>query len=510
MSPTAPHTRRIPAPLRVVIALHIALAFMYSWLIPLDRGPDEPHHLDYVAHLSRFRELPQLTSPTASRDERTGAIAIHPPLYYVAAWPLYELALRVAPSTVEGEAPRPIGRLFRWLAILFGATTVWLIWLMVATLFPDRPEVALAAATFAAFLPEFQLLSAVMNNDGPMMLVSTLLIYQLILRLDRPTPLHVWALLGVLGGVTIMTKASGLATAPTAMVLLAYHIRTQRLSRMEAVKRVAAYYLPMVAIAGWWFLNLYQRFGRLHPISRDIFAGSPLLHESPLDLLTSDRAWLCIKRLLIGSYQSLWGQVDWFIPINQATNAPLFGVALFEATLALYLVFAMLSVVAVVGLVVAVVRNPTPRPPSRIGKGEMTADLLPLPESGRGPGGWVNAGLLLLAVHFALAYAALAHFTLFQHPGGFQGGRYLYPSVAAFATLFVVGLSAVTPTRFHRWLAPSLLVLMLLWNLGCAFNLVAYLNPTHAPGLGIEWPRLPSRERVGSTIRVDRANSAGR
>ncbi len=444
-------TITVPRFLWLVLGLHMATAFTYSWLIPPDRGPDEPHHLAYIEHLHNYHELPHLTSSTATRDERDNAIAIHPPVYYVSGWPVYELIKGLPRASVE--------RVYRWFAIIMGAATVFLTWRIGMTLFPDNPSLALTAATFVAFLPEFQLLSSVMNNDGPMMLLSTTFLLILVRNLNRSVSQKQWALLGMFYGVIVMTKASGAAIFPVALVALLYHWRTQSLNWRQAITRIVSFYIPALAVAAWWFADLYHRWGRLQPIPRSDLAPL-LLHNSVEDLLTSGRGWMCVQRFLIGAQQSIWGQVDWFLPMNGQS-----GAAFYEASVRMYDVFSLIAFVSLAGLLwigVKAILKKASYSPQQI------------------------TSLILLAADFLLAYAALAQYTLFVHPGGFQGGRYLYPSVAAFSTLFAVGLCQILPHRLHRWIAPTLLAGLLLWNVFCALNLIGYLNPTYAPGEGIQ------------------------
>jgi len=447
----AAEPRRPPRLLLVVLAVHAVCAVTYTWLIPPDRGPDEPHHLAYIEHLHNYRELPHLTSATATRDERDMAIAIHPPLYYLAGWPVYE--------AVKGLGHVMTERVFRWIALLLGMGTVFLTWRMATTLFPDNPHLPLAAAAFVAFLPEFQLLSAVMNNDGPMMLLSTTLLLLMVQRLERPLSVTAWLLLGALFGVVVMTKASGAASFPVALVLLAYQKRRQSLSWGGVLARAAVYYGTAFALSFWWFLDIKQRWGRFHPIPKSDL-NPLLLHDSVSDLLTSGRGWFCVRRFLIGAQQSAWGQVDWFLPMNGQR-----GVAFYSASVACYLVFTVVASLALAGLGLLAVRW--------LQKGVECAPAQ-------------KAGVALLVTHAGLAAAALTHFALFQHPGGYQGSRYLYPSVAAFGTLFALGLTTLLPERWHKWLAPSLMVGLLVWNVFCALNLIGYLNPLYAPGEGIE------------------------
>ena len=66
-------------------------------------------------------------------------------------------------------------------------------------------------------------------------------------------------------------------------------------------------------------------------------------------------------------------------------------------------------------------------------------------------------------------------------PGGYEGGRYLLPSVGAFAFLFWQGLSFLVPKRWQPVIVVGVLVLLLVLNVGCIVNLTNFLNPLYAP-----------------------------
>jgi hypothetical protein len=89
--------------------------------------------------------------------------------------------------------------------------------------------------------------------------------------------------------------------------------------------------------------------------------------------------------------------------------------------------------------------------------------------------------LAVLAAAFVLLYGALMHYTLFTHPGGYEGGRYLLPAIGAFSVLFWWGITALVPTHWHRPLIATVLALLVALNLCCAVNLHTFLNPLYAP-----------------------------
>lgn len=203
--------------------------------------------------------------------------------------------------------------------------------------------------------------------------------------------------------------------------------------------------------------------GRIQPIP-DLGYGNLLL-SSPSQLLLDPNAPFFVGRFVAGAMRSIWGQVDWTFspPQRDAMGQTLsFWDALWGPTLAaqpglfaLTLVIYRLAVVATllsfVGLVMGAVKK------------QLEAPLRPL------------------AFFFGLLYAALGYYTLFKHPGFYEGGRYLLPALAATATLWTMGIAFWLPPARLRLLAPALTLFFALWNLGCAVNVTQVLVPLYAP-----------------------------
>jgi hypothetical protein len=91
-----------------------------------------------------------------------------------------------------------------------------------------------------------------------------------------------------------------------------------------------------------------------------------------------------------------------------------------------------------------------------------------------------QAGAFLI-LGFVLLFLALMHYTLFTHPGGYEGGRYLLPSIGGFAFLFWQGLFGLVPERWRPALVCFVLALLLALNIGCVINLHNFLNSLYAP-----------------------------
>lgn len=436
--------------LPLVLVVHGVCALIYTQIIPVDRGPDEPHHLLYIEHFEKFGDLPRLTSATTARDDRDGAIAIHPPLYYAACWPLYHLVRHASHARIQ--------MVFRFVALLLAWGTLTLCWRLFRRVFPDEPHVALLALVCVALLPEFLLLSAVQNNDGAMMLVSTWAALALVERLDANGSVRDWALLGLLFAATVITKAIGVALLPLPLLLLVKQARDHGWDLRAGAARAAAYLSGPLLVDAWWFIRNKHYAGHFHPIYR--WTNLPLTFDSPIDFLVGgQKSWMCLQRFLVGAQQSQLGQVDWFLPRAEFAHA-----VAFPLTLRLYWLMTLLEFAALAGLV-------------WLARREWRAPRLTRSQ---------QYALGLAAGLFTLQWLALLHFTLFVHPGGYRGGRYLLPAVASWALLFAVGLLGPLAARWRPWVIGGVTALLLVWNLGCMANQVGVLNPTYAPGVGVE------------------------
>jgi len=487
--------------LTIVLVGHIVFALTYQWLIPLGYGPDEPRHYGYIQHLVLYRSLPVLGNPShpyyCHMDPRPpNAIGIHPPLYYALLAPIYTLVAGQSIDHPQAEQT-PFQKLppscswlvqhiLRTLSLLMALITLWLI-ARIALLFSNpRPMPfvpcpadvwwLLGMVGFVAWLPHFLMLSAVVNNDTVTILLGHLFLFLLVKQTvsasnllpvaNRQSPIAVKeaASLGLVFGLLGLSKASALAWLPL-LLFGTWQIakRSQPRQRWQIV--ALALGLP-VLICGWWYVRFYLLYGRIMPIVK--WTENPeLLLNSPADLIWHADAWFLVWRFLLGVARSLWGQVDWFIlkPEHVAAWHQKFGTpaeTAYPLTEPLWSLAVLLSLFALVGWFV------------RFIKWVQTTNRRPRITPEHQAGG-------SLIVGFVLLFFALMHYTLFTHPGGYEGGRYLLPSIGGFAFLFWQGLFGIVPERWRSALVCSLLALLLALNIGCVINLRNFLNPLYAP-----------------------------
>jgi hypothetical protein len=158
----------------VVLAAHSLLAIAYNLATPFGNNgypntPDEGAHFQYVAYVAREWRLPKFEG-----YEGVGYEAHQPPLYYFLAAVVYALT--------GGE-----GKAVRLLSTLCSAGVVWLVWLTLRRLAPERPLLALTGMGFAAFLPMHIAIGSAVGNDALTNLLFAAVLYALLTNLHNAT-----------------------------------------------------------------------------------------------------------------------------------------------------------------------------------------------------------------------------------------------------------------------------------------------------------------------------------
>lgn len=197
--------------LLVVLAVSLVLSLWFARRTPLDNptppalvniNPDEAAHRDYIRLLVEERGFVRFVAGDPARFE-----AHQPPLYYLLCVPVYAAT---AGSTFA----------LRLVAALLQLATIGLVFRACRDLFVDRPEIAVGAAAFVAFLPTQAQLAGAINNDALSTLVCAALFWRLGLLVKNGQDVRGAVVLGVLLGVGLLTKLSVLQLLPA--VLLAY------------------------------------------------------------------------------------------------------------------------------------------------------------------------------------------------------------------------------------------------------------------------------------------------
>jgi 4-amino-4-deoxy-L-arabinose transferase-like glycosyltransferase len=409
-------------PLFAILLLFVVLVPFYALNTPPFEGADEPAHFEYVRSLANGEGLPllQKMSGRSSIPE-----AHQPPLYYVAAAAAtFWIEMRDG-VVLGGENPHrtfdPLAltnrnlfvhtraetfpyrgavlaiHIARLISLLFGAGALIATYGMARTLFPARPEVWAGAAAFAAFLPQFDFVAAMVSNDSAVICMVALALWQLARVAARTkVPAGVRAreliLLGLLTGLSALAKDSGVLLLPFALLVLLPLLwaRTGWRSALRAGFVVA---VVCLLAAGWWYILRHAVLG--------YWLGSPVSAAPGRELVTLGDLLAQWQEIEI----SFWGLFGWnIVPLPQAVYDSLHWV----------------TVLAVAGLAVFVAR--------RRAKGRETA---------------VVAALLMWALLVLAAFVRWVSATEQPH------GRLLFPALPAFAILVCLGLAQWMPQRLR-------------------------------------------------------------
>ncbi len=502
-----------------LLTLRLLLGVAYSALNPLGEAPDEADHYAYAAYISHTGQLPVGTSLTQAK---------HPPLYHLLAALAASGAgmdfafLRSNPDVgfVPGAAPNffvhttlegwpwrdgalamHLGRL---VSVLAGVLLVLGTYALGRTVWPGRPEAALAAACFVAFLPESLFIGGSMSNDTLTAMFATWALWAGLrsgqIGSGACRQKMVFALLaGLCLGLAFLSKASAIALAPViglAIVLPALRFRpgTQarqagttpgsvgagfprpwpparrvqplrsgsepsgsgtRLPRPYALRGVSFELaaLPPVCAAGGmtlllgapWLWRNWRLYG--DPLGWPVVLGTIDRRQGPL-------GWREILAMLHGWLLSFWGKFGGAGQI--ALPAPF------------YIVWFAILALAVAGWLkwaATAYRAPHRKGSSlpatvgdqETGNREQGSGLFPIPGSvlpdatPLRSGGWdglqVARSLTLWASPVLVALSIISYGTVAL---GTDQGRLLFPAIAPLALLLVGGLSAWLPARYAR------------------------------------------------------------
>ncbi len=428
----------------VVLILYLALATAYVFRLPIDAAPDESAHRVYVGWLAENRRLPVFDPADAQHYE------LHqPPLYYALCLPAYYAA----------GGGRDVARLthaVRFVNVLLGLVVVLLAFVFAGHLAPHRPWAAVGAAAFVAFLPMQLVLCASINNDVLSQALTTGVLCLLVGQVRAGRVLVAqerrgsrkrgrdehpeWraaagsgftarrmALVGVLAALALLTKSQAVFLAPVIWLAALAAVGNGDITLRRALALAALATGVMLALAGWWLLRNKVLYG--DPLAMGVFlkafVGSRPTPEkmmgqmSPIAYVVFWVPWW--------TFHSFWGMF----------GPDALGRFVFYPSWCYWVLF-ILSGAALVGL----------------------ARWLLSPGSAAP---WQRRALLAPGLLGLLVIASLVrfNFTFFQ-----AQGRYLFPALALWAFLFVVGLTHHAPARARAPMTIALSALMLLLAAG--------------------------------------------
>jgi hypothetical protein len=461
--PAAP-VPRIEGPwlLVAILVLFAAVAALYNLNTPIYEAPDELQHMAYVAWLADGHGLPVVRAADPGPWAQEGT---QPPLYYwivakAASWLPHSPADRLAelnPYAGIGDPQRPDnknrvlheqrqagqpveeGTLFvhlaRAISTIMAIGSLVGIYFLGRAVFPERPGLAAGMAGFAAFIPQFLFLSASVNNDNLVILISAWTLVILARWLSEPR-LPGWAGvtgMGILLGLGALAKFSGLLLWPLALGVMAWLAWKQRRWNWLVAAVLLALGLALL-ISGWWFARNLQLYGDLSGLGPH------------LEIMGTRRrlpSWAAAVREFAGFRYSFWALFGWF---NILAPEPF------------YWVVDALVIAGVAGMFLFLVRSFRSLAPSK------------------------RYTLIMLLAWLGLVGAGVLRWTLLTPA---SQGRLLYPALPAIALLLVTGWAELVPSRLRLPVGALSLAGWLGWAVLCSVLVIkpAYALPPRAQSM---------------------------
>jgi 4-amino-4-deoxy-L-arabinose transferase-like glycosyltransferase len=421
------------AQIALVVALFLGLGALYSLAMPPLEASDEFDHYPYVQYVQTHHALPVMDPqhPEPWRQE-----AGQPPLYYLlmaglTSWIdtsdleeirwLNQHAFIGTPGQVGNKnliIHQPEREAFPWhgtvlaihvarlASVMLGAVTVWLVWRVAAQLCPQARWVPLLAAMLTAFNPMFLFVSAAVNNDvlaallGSLTLLLLIEISNLRSQISNRRLVIYLLTLGFVLGLGALTKLSLVAMVPLALLVVAACTWRRRpetpLLRRAAllVVHCSLLILPVLAIAGWWYVRNWQLYG--DPTSVRVFMEILGYRHEPLTLCGLLGEFVTFRR----TYWGLFGGVN--VPAPELV----------------YWFYDLLSLAALMGLALRSWRR------RRAGVGVWWIPTL-----------WVG-----------ILFVALLRWVMMYY--SFQG-RLMFPGIAALSTFLALGIGEWFSARWR-------------------------------------------------------------
>ncbi len=478
--PHTPTHKLLALPPRVLVAVlvvaYVGLGVTYALVTPCFESPDEWSHLSLVHYWAMHRALPpRILSPRRSiGPDVTWYLEYHdPPLYY--APPLYHslaalltswanmndlpYLLVPSPSWAAGWAPQPDGdpwnknlfvhraeetlaqsgtvqaaSLLRVVSLGLGVVTILCTYALAHLLWPDRPVLALGAATFVAFNPQFVALSVGVTNDNLLNALFSLSLVVALRFMCNGASWSRWAMLGGLVGLGLLTKQSGLLLLPLGLLAMVWQRGSASppvggteggasLLRRKVLVDGGAFLAAALGVGGWWYVR------------------NTILYDDPLGLEPHFASQAPLTRFGLNeaaaTMRSYWAAFGW---------API----LVEPPV--YAVVGLITLAGLAGIVMAI------RPGGSVWRAPTTT----------------RRGLALLAIALVLNVVAYGRWAIAT---GVLSGRLLFPTLSAAGVLTAWGLY-----QWRRWRAAR-------WGLGVVVGLAflftalvpwRYLYPAYA------------------------------
>jgi len=342
----------------------------------------------------------------------------------------------------------------RLVSVLLAALVVVTTFLTAETLFPDDKLLAIGIPSFVVFLPAHTFMTSTVNNDHLAEFFVSLLVFVLVKSFKNGLSLSKAVAIMFLFVLGLLAKRTAVIAIPLIIIAVPLYAWADFSRVIPSRKRLSLSIgvLSLVAVLAVSFWNAWRPL--LHERILEFADWAPIGYPASILFyrgnFTTLFASLTISRLVeYGQmmFETFWARFGWLtIRLDDG----------------LYQLLALISVAAVNGLVLLTIRVAKKSAPLTL---------------------WQQKCLLLffLSVFSSIVIVGIYRIALSAYYITIQlsepalpQGRYLFPLIIPIATLFMVGLRALVPSRYYK---TSMLVCIGGFIILDLVSLVGYIVP---------------------------------
>lgn len=201
----------------------------------------------------------------------------------------------------------------RLLCLLLASSTLWFIYEM-GYLVSGKPIIGLLAMILVATMPTFVFIAGSINNDNLVTFIHTAGVYWLLSRWQaRCIQVRHALLIGLIAGGLALSKYQGLPLIMLIGVVLLAGAWVRRWTWREALLSLGGLALGLLLLAGWWYARNLSIYGDLMAVSmtRSIWGRGPVTTDLGVRLVEFIGVWRSMWYML--GYLNIAGPT-WFYP----------------------------------------------------------------------------------------------------------------------------------------------------------------------------------------------------
>lgn len=259
---------------KLIIVLFFITALLWSVFLPVFEAPDETSAYEYALYMARTWEIPDL------REFSNQGFHHWQPLYFFLLAPIarvtnaptsigskyyyknsWERIYRDNPTNIFFHQPSEFKfdwdgiaaslHAMRLISVLLATGSVWLVFLTAREIFGLGSQAPVVAAALFGFNPQFVNYSGALNVVNMVTFVSSTVIFLAVKILGQKiTSLKLYAYLGGLLGIAIISKMTSLTLLPVSLGMVMWKRIKEKVKVLPALALLILFFM----IFGGWFL----------------------------------------------------------------------------------------------------------------------------------------------------------------------------------------------------------------------------------------------------------------